>query len=160
CYTELSTFLLLCSALRLSMGTSTCPVCRTPYDPTDTTCTGCGLIFASFGAAGAAASPPAIAAPLPAPPAPSDPLRPGQPLDQGRYTVQRVLSRGGMGALYLATDHNAFGRTVVVKALLDYFDSARPEELATARERFLQEARTLAELKHPTIPQIFTAFQD
>jgi tetratricopeptide (TPR) repeat protein len=62
-----------------------------------------------------------------------------------------------MGAIYLATDHEAFERLVVVKALLDHASHA---EEHSARERFAQEARTLAALKHPTIPQIFSYFHD
>jgi serine/threonine protein kinase len=87
-------------------------------------------------------------------------LRPGQTLAQGRYTIQRALSKGGMGAIYLAADHDAFDRIVVVKAMLDYFDPADPQAVQSARDRFLQEAKTLAALRHPAIPQIYTYFQD
>jgi serine/threonine protein kinase/outer membrane protein assembly factor BamD (BamD/ComL family)/sugar lactone lactonase YvrE len=88
------------------------------------------------------------------------PLTPGQQLAQGRYTIQRALSKGAMGAIYLATDHEAFNRIVVVKALLDHASHDDPAEEQAARERFAQEARTLAGLKHPTIPQIFSYFHD
>jgi serine/threonine protein kinase/tetratricopeptide (TPR) repeat protein len=88
------------------------------------------------------------------------PLTPGQRLAQGRYTIQRALSKGAMGAIYLATDHEAFDRLVVVKALLDHTSYDTPAEEQAARERFAQEARTLSALKHPTIPQIFSYFHD
>ncbi len=87
-------------------------------------------------------------------------LNPSQTLANGRYTVQQALSKGGMGAIYLATDHEAFDRTVVIKAMLDYFDPHDPHAVQEARERFLQEAKTLATLRHPAIPQIYTYFQD
>ncbi len=87
-------------------------------------------------------------------------LQLGQTLAHGRYTVQLALSKGGMGAIYLATDHEAFDRTVVVKAMLDYFDPTNPQEIRIAREHFLHEARTLSTLRHPAIPQIYTYFQD
>lgn len=87
-------------------------------------------------------------------------LQPGYQLSRGRYTLQRPLSSGGMGAILLATDHEAFDRTVVVKALLDYFDPTDPQQVQEARDRFVQEARTLATLRHPAIPQIYTYFQD
>ncbi|MBC8076672.1 MAG: hypothetical protein H7Y32_11410, partial [Chloroflexales bacterium] len=47
-----------------------------------------------------------------APPQPQ--LTPGQTMANGRYTVQAVLP--GRSA-YAATDHEAFDRTVVLKAL-------------------------------------------
>jgi len=84
------------------------------------------------------------------------PLRPGQRVLN--YTVERLLSRGGMGVIYLAADHAAFDRTVVIKELLDYFDPADPRAVRAARERFRDEARTLASLRHAGIPQIYTFF--
>ena len=84
------------------------------------------------------------------------PLRPGQRVRN--YTVARVLSKGGMGVVYLAADHAAFDRTVVIKELLDYFDPADPNAVRAAQDRFRDEARTLAALRHPGIPQIYTFF--
>jgi eukaryotic-like serine/threonine-protein kinase len=88
------------------------------------------------------------------------PLLPGRSLANGRFTVRQALSKGGMGAIYLASDNEAFGRMVVVKAMLDYFDPADVCAVQEARARFLQEARTLSLLRHSAIPQIFTYFQD
>jgi serine/threonine protein kinase len=88
------------------------------------------------------------------------PLLAGQSLAQGRYTIQRLLSRGGMGALYLATDREAFDRTVVIKGILDDAAGDSPQEAQAARARFEREARTLAALAYPTIPQIFSYFQE
>jgi serine/threonine protein kinase len=88
------------------------------------------------------------------------PLLAGQSLAHGRYTIQRPLSRGGMGALYLATDREAFDRTVVIKGLLDNAAGDSPQDAQAARARFEREARTLAALAYPTIPQIFSYFQE
>jgi serine/threonine protein kinase len=88
------------------------------------------------------------------------PLLESQSLAQGRYTIQRPLSRGGMGALYLATDREAFDRTVVIKGLLDDAAGSSPQDAQAARARFEREARTLAALAYPTIPQIFSYFQE
>jgi WD40 repeat protein/tRNA A-37 threonylcarbamoyl transferase component Bud32 len=88
------------------------------------------------------------------------PLIPGRSLANGRFTVRLALSKGGMGAIYLASDNEAFDRLVVVKAMLDYFDPADTVAVQEAHARFLQEARTLSGLRHPAIPQIFTYFQD
>ncbi|MEM8535686.1 MAG: serine/threonine-protein kinase [Chloroflexota bacterium] len=84
----------------------------------------------------------------------------GQKLAAGRYTVRRILSKGGMGTIYLATDHTTFDRPVIVKVMLDYFDTADPYAAQAAHQRFAEEARMLAHLQHPAIPQIYTYFQE
>ncbi|GAB4217313.1 MAG: hypothetical protein OHK0022_59410 [Roseiflexaceae bacterium] len=147
----------------MTLASSNCPACNAPFSPNESICTVCGLVFASQIPAVASAAPVASTAPLPplaAPPAAPVPLYPGQRLAQGRYSVLRLISRGGMGAVALASDADAFGRTVVVKAMLDYYDPTRPDDAQEARERFVHEARTLAELRHPAIPQIYAYFQD
>lgn len=85
-------------------------------------------------------------------------LRPGELLN-GRYTIKRALSRGGMGEIYLATDGNIFGRQVVVKVMLDYFDPNDTSEVRAAQQMFEHEARTLAELNHQAIPKIYDFFR-
>ncbi len=87
-------------------------------------------------------------------------LRPWPAPHQRALHRAAALSKGGMGAIYLATDHEAFDRTVVIKAMLDYFDPTDPHAVQAARERFLHEAKTLASLRHPAILQIYTYFQD
>ncbi|HEU4328514.1 MAG TPA: protein kinase [Roseiflexaceae bacterium] len=151
---------------------STCAVCRTARAPEDTVCQGCGLVF-STQEQGATLDPTSTIACLdcgrllPADALSCDgcgadvsriaaALRFGQTLAGGRYTIQRTLTTGGMGAIYLATDHSAFDRTVVIKAQLPGDAPVTPE----ARERFSQEGRTLATLKHPNIPQIFAFFEE
>jgi serine/threonine protein kinase/tetratricopeptide (TPR) repeat protein len=88
------------------------------------------------------------------------PLQPGQMLAAGRYTVDRALSRGGLGALYLAHDQDTFDRPVVLKVLLNSFDPSDRGAPQAARQRFEEEARTLARLRHPAIPQIYAYFHD
>ncbi|MBK8247345.1 MAG: serine/threonine protein kinase [Gemmatimonadetes bacterium] len=66
----------------------------------------------------------------------------------GEYSLARELGRGGMGVVYLARDVQ-LDRDVAIKVL--------PGPLAldaTARERFLREARTAAGLSHPHIVPI------
>lgn len=85
------------------------------------------------------------------------PLQPGQQLKN--YTLLSLLSdKGGMGTVYLAEDVDTFGRLVVIKEMLDYFDPHDPQAARAAQERFREEAQTLAALKHRGIPQIYTFF--
>ncbi len=63
----------------------------------------------------------------------------------GRYSLERELGRGGMGIVYLARDLR-LERVVAVKLL----PPDRAKDTA-ARERFVREARTAAQLSHPHI---------
>jgi serine/threonine protein kinase len=63
----------------------------------------------------------------------------------GRYQVRRVLGSGGFGIVYLGYDAK-LDRSVAIKALRNR--SGKP---GTEGERFLQEARRLAQLRHPGI---------
>lgn len=86
--------------------------------------------------------------------------RPTQ-MRNGRFTIIRPLSQGGMGALYLASEPIATGtRKVVIKEMLDYYDPGDPQGLQKAQRRFEAEAITLANLSIPAIPQVFDYFSD
>jgi hypothetical protein len=67
----------------------------------------------------------------------------------GRYVVQRELGRGSYGSVYLAEDEE-LRRPVAVKV-------PRLGRLANDEvvERFLEEARTVAQLKHPPIVPVY-----
>jgi len=80
-------------------------------------------------------------------------LAPGDVL-QGRYKIVTLLGKGGMGAICLAEDLQTFGSRCVVKELTDYFNPADPDEVTKAQKRFEDEARTLAQLNHPSIPEV------
>lgn len=81
-------------------------------------------------------------------------------LADGRYTLQQRLTQETQSSLYLAIDHEAFDRTVLIDMLPDYF--AAPDHQATqaARGNFLHVIKQVATLKHPAVPQIFAYFQD
>jgi eukaryotic-like serine/threonine-protein kinase len=66
----------------------------------------------------------------------------------GEYSLQRELGRGGMGVVYLARDVQ-LDRDVAIKVLPTHLARS-----ATARERFVREARTAAGLSHPHIVPI------
>lgn len=87
-------------------------------------------------------------------------LGPGTVLQGGDYTIVRSLSKGGMGAIYLAKDRRAFDRLCVVKQMLDYFDPNDIAECQRAQARFEEEGRVLASLSHPGIPRIYAFFQE
>ena len=96
---------------------------------------------------------------LTATPAPQR-LQPGALMRNGAYRILRPLSKGGMGMIYLAEDMGAFGRSCVIKEMLDYFDPANPQEVQEARQRFEDEARTLSKLTHPQIPVLLNYFSE
>jgi AAHS family 4-hydroxybenzoate transporter-like MFS transporter len=62
----------------------------------------------------------------------------------GRYRIERLLARGGMGTTYVAVDERAFERRVVIKVP----DALRSDD---ARARFVNEARQIVGLEHPHI---------
>src|SRR5574337_1041948 len=78
----------------------------------------------------------------------NDPLI-GRVID-GRFTIQSVLGRGGMGVVYKA--HQAsLERSVALKVMT----GVQPEREAEFQRRFFLEAATAAKLKHPNTITIF-----
>lgn len=93
------------------------------------------------------------------------PLTKGDTLQQGAYTVEQPLAKGGMGAVYLARDTRTFeslgvDRPCVIKEMLAYFDPADPTEATKAKKRFEDEGRALASLNHSGIPTIYAYFSE
>ncbi len=68
----------------------------------------------------------------------------------GPYRIVRLLGEGGMGAVYLA-HRDDLDAAAAVKILRDAWASP------ARRERFLDEQRTLAQLRHPSIAQLLHA---
>jgi len=68
-----------------------------------------------------------------------------------RYQLLRVLGRGGMGVVYLASD-TLLVREIALKVVDEELLGERGERLAAL---FQREARNLAGLNHPGIVQIF-----
>ena len=67
----------------------------------------------------------------------------------GAYQIEKLLGRGGMGAVYLA--HRAdgeFAQKVAIKII------GLPFEIDALRERFRQERQILAGLNHPNITRL------
>ncbi|MDT5269374.1 MAG: eukaryotic-like serine/threonine-protein kinase [Acidobacteriota bacterium] len=76
-------------------------------------------------------------------------LEPGTLL-QNRYRVNRQIGRGGMGAVYVATDER-FNSTVAVKQTFFFDDPA-------LRRAFEREAILLNHLRHPALPRVSDHF--
>ena len=111
----------------------TCAACRAALPAGARFCSVCGAPAAS------------------SPGVPADSLRAALEESLGfQYRIERLLGRGGMGAVYLAREL-ALDRDVAVKVL-------PPDRLhaADALERFRREARTAARLSHPNIVPLYT----
>ena len=97
-----------------------CPICRRCYEDTDTKCAQAdGSILV--------------------------PSRPGSRVIDDKYRLDRLLGRGGMGAVYAAL-HVELERPTAIKLLLP--DLISDEQ---ALERFKREARAAARLNHPNV---------
>jgi putative two-component system response regulator len=72
----------------------------------------------------------------------------------GPYRIVAPIGRGGMATVYKA-HHGALDRYVAIKVLPDFF-----AEDEGYRERFQQEARSVARLKHPNILSVFDYGQE
>ncbi|MCO6510844.1 MAG: serine/threonine protein kinase [Aridibacter famidurans] len=69
---------------------------------------------------------------------------------QGRYRIKELIGKGGMGQVYLAVDQR-LGHSVALKRTT----VAEDPSLADA---FENEARTLAQLRHPFLPKVSDHF--
>jgi serine/threonine-protein kinase len=77
-----------------------------------------------------------------------------QPSQLGPYTITATLGRGGMGAVYEATDATT-GDVVAVKTL-----AAHLGDDPALRRRFLAEIDTLKSLRHPCIVRLLAFGED
>ena len=83
------------------------------------------------------------------------PLGKDMPLERiGKYRIQGLIARGGMGALYLAHDPD-LDREVAIKVMSESI--MRDEQ---ARARFYREARAAARLQHRNIVTVFDFAHD
>jgi serine/threonine-protein kinase len=79
----------------------------------------------------------------------SDPQKAVGEVIGGKYRIDSVLGRGGMGAVYQA-EHMELEKKVAIKILLPE-SSVKPKQV----ERFKREARSAASIGHDNIVQIF-----
>jgi serine/threonine protein kinase len=98
--------------------------------------------------AGPPAIPPLLTTMVPSTSAPLPESAPPLMPQEGRYTIQTEIARGGMGRVVEATD-TLLGRTVALKEAL----SLDPDAL----RRFQRETRITARLEHPAIIPVHDA---
>lgn len=77
-------------------------------------------------------------------------MRAGETLG-GKYVLDQLLGKGGMGAVWAAYDVQT-QQKVAVKVILPQLEEELTKEL---RQRLLREARACAKLQHPNIIQVF-----
>src|SRR5437016_4875321 len=107
-------------------GVMACPHCSTSFVPEGSTVV--TLRLSSRGGAGGGA------VDLP-------------PEFRARYALGRVLGRGGMGTVFLATDRKT-GQEVAIKVLLQL----ESEQLLA---RFLQEGKLALDIDHPNVMKVY-----
>src|SRR3984885_12027333 len=86
---------------------------------------------------------------------PGDALSTGHLLD-GRYRISKTVGQGGMGRVYLANDTRLANRPVAVKEMV----VGEGVQEKKAIEDFAREARVLASLSHPGIPNVIDYFAE
>src|SRR2546430_112087 len=122
----------------MTNGVLECFRCHTPIPESSRFCSSCGADISGAGTGGGAST------------SSTDVMaeRLGR-LVEGKYRIERLLGKGGMGAVFLAHDLT-LEREVAIKVLPP--DVAQDEQVV---RRFQQEAKTAARLDHPNIIPIY-----
>jgi serine/threonine protein kinase len=81
---------------------------------------------------------------------------PGQKLQNGKYTIEKVLGQGGFGIAHLVK--NKKGNLLVIKTLNHFLQ--RQHDFGKFQQDFLNEAVRLAKFNHPHIVKIDEVIQE
>ena len=84
-------------------------------------------------------------------------LEPGESIS-GRYRIERVLGKGGMGAVYLGVIGSLGGTKFAIKEMEFSGEGHRTKDQAL--EQFRKEASFLANLEHPNLVQVTDFFAE
>ncbi|MGH7547066.1 MAG: protein kinase domain-containing protein [Gemmatimonadales bacterium] len=120
----------------MTNGVLECYRCRTPVPENSRYCSSCGADVSGGGAAPTTSNTELLQERL-------------QRLIEGKYRIERLLGKGGMGAVFLAHDLT-LEREVAIKVLPP--DVAQDDQIV---RRFQQEAKIAAKLDHPNIIPIY-----
>jgi serine/threonine protein kinase len=123
---------------------TTCPFCASSIPENSTTCSTCGATLAGLQ------------------------LQAGTVL-HGKYTLEQVIGQGGFGITYRATDQ-VLHRQVAIKELfpegctrsnqtLIPVSSLGKNGFVEIKQRFVEEAQTLAQFNHPSIVRVVEIFE-
>ena len=76
-----------------------------------------------------------------------------------RYLIKEPIGKGGMGAIWKASDNRLEGRICAIKAIVrDPHDTKEVQE--QSRSQFHREASVLARLDHPNLPKVSDFFTE
>jgi tRNA A-37 threonylcarbamoyl transferase component Bud32 len=143
------------------MATLACQYCGTTNRGDAVYCNTCGALLTGGSAAqpsaGPAASRSSSARSTAVPPANATGRLLPQSTLQNHYLILSTVGKGGMAAVYKATELTT-GQTVAIKEMSQ--DGLSPDELQEALSSFKFEAETLRRLRHANLPRVYESFSE
>ncbi|MEM4723484.1 MAG: protein kinase [Candidatus Hadarchaeum sp.] len=127
-----------------------CPICGAPISSGVTNCPRCGVQLIEDTSAFSPLALPVNTA-----------------LQKGKYTIMKVLGQGGFGITYLGQD-TILSRPVAIKELFPSGAQRKnksviypnPLEFTQICQRFLEEAKIVAQFQHPGIVKVYDFFEE
>jgi len=146
----------------MTVETKLCPYCSEEIKSTAIKCKHCGSMLGDEAGEVSGTAPTAVAPPIsgttpatgaaPAWWSLAGPLEPGTEVRE--YRIEEMLGQGGMGEVYLAV-HGLTGQKAAIKVVSP--ELMRDEGV---RQRFIEEARVMAGLKHANIVHLLGFFEE